>query len=481
MRKEFDMAQSLFSSQELKSKAHEFVEAHWEEMVKDITTLVKIRSVEDLEHAAPGMPYGPAPFEALQCAVDIAARLGLDAHNLDGHIGYADVVGASPKQIAMIAHTDIVAEGSGWHYEPFEVTRKDGYLIGRGVIDDKGPFILELYCALFFLKWSQETGKQLPYTLRCLIGANEETEMADVEWYLERYPQPEFLFSPDAVFPLICGEKGGYSATITSAKIAEDIINFHGGDAGNAVPSLAEVTVKAHGKTFAPTDRIEVEDLGDGTVKLTAHGIGAHASKPEGSINAIGLLVDYLLAHEVGSPAEKDFLSLLQTVHAATDGSNLGIASQDEYFTPLTCIAGTIRTRDGHFEQTIDSRYPTSITSKDITAKAGALCAEHNATIHVDVDMVPFLTDPESAPMQTLVQTYNEFTGQHDKPFTIGGGTYARHFKAGGAFGPCDPHFPMPDWIGAEHSADEGFSEEQFKRALEIYIVSIGRLMELDF
>ena len=38
----------------------------------------------------------------------------------------------------------------------------------------------------------------------------------------------------------------------------------------------------------------------------------------------------------------------------------------------------------------------------------------------------------------------------------------------------------MPDWVGSEHSADEGFSEEQFKRALEIYIVSLSRLMELE-
>ena len=39
----------------------------------------------------------------------------------------------------------------------------------------------------------------------------------------------------------------------------------------------------------------------------------------------------------------------------------------------------------------------------------------------------------------------------------------------------------MPEWVGAEHSADEGFSEEQFKRALEIYIVSVTRLMRLSF
>jgi succinyl-diaminopimelate desuccinylase len=79
------------------------------------------------------------------------------------------------------------------------------------------------------------------------------------------------------------------------------------------------------------------------------------------------------------------------------------------------------------------------------------------------------------------VDTYNEFTGRNGEAYCIGGGTYARHFKCSGAFGPNDPLDPMPDWIGAEHSADEGFSEEQFKRALEIYIVSLDRLMRLSF
>ena len=81
---------------------------------------------------------------------------------------------------------------------------------------------------------------------------------------------------------------------------------------------------------------------------------------------------------------------------------------------------------------------------------------------------------------RALVATYNEYAGRDAKPYTIGGGTYARHFKVAGAFGPNDPTSPMPDWVGSEHSADEGFSEEQFKRALEIYIVSLSRLMELE-
>ncbi len=465
----------------LKAEAKAFVEKNWEDIVKDIESLVAIRSVEDLDHATDEMPYGPEPYQALCKSVEIADRLGLDAHNCDGHIGYADLAGESDKQIAIIAHTDIVPEGSGWTFDPFKLTRKDGYLIGRGVLDDKGPLVLELYCAKYFAEQVAKTGKKLPYTLRCIIGNNEETEMADVEWYLENFEQPEFLFSPDADFPLICGEKGGWAGTIVSGPISDVIVDFDGGTVGNAVAGEATAVVKADVASLKGTDRIDVEAAGDGLVKLTAHGIGAHASLPKGSINAIGLLVDYLLDNGLCSDAERKFLELEKLCFDSYDGSTLGIACQDEYFDPLTCIGGTIRTVDGHFEQTLDSRYPTCITGKEITERIGKLCSEHDCELRLDLDMVPFLTDPETPAMQTLVRTYNEYTGRNDKAFCIGGGTYSRHFKAGGSFGPNDPSFPMPEWIGSEHSADEGFSEEQLKRALEIYIVSVARLMELDF
>ena len=55
--------------------------------------------------------------------------------------------GKSNTYIATIAHTDIVPLGLGWTFPALDVTRKDGYLIGRGVLDDKGPFVLSLYAA----------------------------------------------------------------------------------------------------------------------------------------------------------------------------------------------------------------------------------------------------------------------------------------------------------------------------------------------
>ena len=207
----------------LKAEAKAFVEKNWEDIVKDIESLVAIRSVEDLDHATDEMPYGPASYEALCKGVEIAERLGLDAHNCDGHIGYADVPGDSERQIAMIAHTDIVPEGSGWTFDPFKLTRKDGYLIGRGVLDDKGPFVLELYCAKFFAERAARTGERLPYTIRCIIGNNEDSGNC--------FTVKKFFDSLEAggkgtiTVGAACGVAGIISGTITMTGLANEMIN----------------------------------------------------------------------------------------------------------------------------------------------------------------------------------------------------------------------------------------------------------------
>ena len=42
--------------------------------------------------------------------------------------------------------------GPGWNTDPFSMGRREGWLLGRGVIDDKGPAVLSLYAGAFFLR-----------------------------------------------------------------------------------------------------------------------------------------------------------------------------------------------------------------------------------------------------------------------------------------------------------------------------------------
>ena len=471
----------------LKAEIDEYVDRVWPEVLDDIESLVSHRSVEDLDAAEENAPWGPGPREALDEALCIANVCGLEAHDCEGYLGFADLPGASDKQIATIAHVDVVPEGPGWHTDPYQMVRRDGWLLGRGVIDDKGPAVLSLYAGRFFAERVEATGERLPYTLRVILGANEETNMGDVEHYLAHYPEPDFLFTPDAEFPVCCGEKGLYGATFVSAPVSGDvpgsvIVSIEGGSATNAIPSLASAVVRADAASLEPADGIEVETAGEGLARVGAHGIGGHASMPEGTRNAIGMLCAYLLDHGLCSDDERAFLELERTVHASTDGSSLGIDATDDVFEPLTCIGGTIELReDGRIAQTVDARFPKSTTADAITARFSEVAAAHGCTLEAGRAVVPFYVSPDSPQIQTLVRCYNEYTGKDTKPFTIGGGTYARHFANAASFGPEEPAMACPDWVGSMHGPDEGASEDQLREALKIYIYAINELMRLEF
>ena len=316
-----------------------FVEQHRDDILRDITRLVAVPSVQG--DPAPGAPFGPGPRAALDTALAIAGDLGLDTHNAAGYIGWAETgpIADGQKYLATITHCDVVPEGNGWDADPYTVRVRDGWLLGRGVADDKGPAVLTLYA----LKYLKDSGARLRYPVRALLGTNEETNMYDVDYYAEHYPQPAFCFTPDAEFPVCNGEKGGFNGEIVSPRFQDGVIaDFTGGVAVNAVPDRARCTLRVPAGKLTPADGLTFREEAGLTV-IEAQGKSGHAATPEGTVNAIGLVVHCLLQSGVATPAETAYLQVLARLFAATDGSALGIQADDGLFTPLTIIGGTIR------------------------------------------------------------------------------------------------------------------------------------------
>ena len=448
-----------------------FVEENTEAIKRDIARLVAINSVEG--EASEDAPFGPGPREALKLGLQIARELGLGAVDCEGRIGYA-ALGEGEKYLATITHLDVVPVADGWTGDPFVMREKDGWLLGRGVLDDKGPSVLCLYA----LKYLKEKEIPLRYPIRALLGANEETGMADVTYYLENYPAPVFCFSPDADFPLVNGEKGIFHGTLRSRVALDKIVDIHGGVAANAIPQKAEALVKA--AQLRSAGRVTAEPAGEGLWKLTAEGVAGHASMPAGTVNAIGVLVDYLLENKVCSGDEEKLLELLAALHRHTDGSGLGVQADDGLFQPLTIVGGLIGVEDGVLFQSLDSRYPTNTSGAQIAAgiqaKAGNL-----ATVTLERDAAPFYMPLDNPAIQACIGAYNAVTGENAEPFTIGGGTYARDFPNAVSFGPEHFDRPVPDFVGPIHGADEGACLEWLLEALKVYILALIELEKLNF
>ena len=372
---------------EFEQKIDSFIEEWWPTIQNDIAQLVAIPSVENLEEAAPGAPFGPEPKKALEKALAIAQNLGFETKDMEGYAGYADFKGTTDTQLGIIGHVDVVPAGPGWDTDPFQMEVRDGYLLGRGVLDDKGPSMVMLYA----MKFWKDQGIEFPYTIRFIFGCNEETDLLDVEYYRKHEADPAFIITPDAEFPVCYGEKGGYNATITSGEITDGIIvDFEGGVATNAVPGQATALIRADVEEMEPADRLTFTQEGTSMVRIDAHGESAHAAMPEKGINAIGLIVDYLLEHNLCNEQERAFLEFDQALLSHTDGSGIGIATSDEYFGPLTVIGGTI-CRDGdRFAQTLDSRWPSSITPDEITKTLTQQVEKFGGTVEVTMILDTF-------------------------------------------------------------------------------------------
>lgn len=461
----------------------QWIDSNWENIVASISQLVSIPSTEDRAAACPeqSAPFGPGPRAALTAVLELASELGLQITDVQGYIGFADLPGSGSKQLGIIGHVDVVPAGPGWSFEPFQVTRKDGYLVGRGVIDDKGPLLCALYAVGFWKEQLTLQNRQFRHTIRVLLGANEETGMEDVRRYRQLYADPDFLFTPDAEFPVCYGEKGLYGATLTSSLIEQGrLAKIQGGSATNAVPGQAEALVlQAQAQNLPPREGIQVTQKG-ADVLVCAQGLSAHASLPEKGRSAILLLTQYLLDQDLCSPAERPFLELVRRLTSTWDGSALGISCEDADFGKLTMVGGTLELREGHMVQTLDARLPRTADPDRISAVLKSAAAEAGASLEVTRNIAPFLVDPQGAEVAALIDVYNQVSGESAKPFTMGGATYAREFSRGVSFGPEKPWEPLPCWCGGMHGPDEAVSEELLKQALKIYIYAIERLMELE-
>lgn len=178
----------------------EYIISHRDEMIKDLEKMIKIPSklegYDDKEY-----PFGKNIDDALNEFLKIAENLGFRTKNIDKYCGYVEF-GEGEELVGIIGHLDVVPEGEGWTYPPFELTIRDDILYGRGTIDDKGPVIASLYAMKAVMEKTA-----IHKRVRLIVGLNEENDWKCINYYKEHEEMPIIGFSPDADFPCIYSEK----------------------------------------------------------------------------------------------------------------------------------------------------------------------------------------------------------------------------------------------------------------------------------
>src|ERR1051325_169287 len=106
--------------------------------------------------------------------------------------------------LGLVIHGDVQpVDADAWSFPPFEGRVQDGYVLGRGSADDKGPLVQ----ALLTMKALKESGVKRTHTIRLLIGSEEESAATEMPEYLKTHAPPDYSLVLDAAFPVIVGEK----------------------------------------------------------------------------------------------------------------------------------------------------------------------------------------------------------------------------------------------------------------------------------
>lgn len=394
--------------------------------------------------AEPGMPFGRQSAEALAWLIDLAKRDGFTAVNLDNYCGYIEY-GDGPEMVAVACHLDVVPTGdaSEWTTPPFEMARRNGVLYGRGVSDDKGPLAV-VYTLMRELK---RKDVKLKRRLRLIFGCGEETGSECLDHYRAHAEAPRYGFTPDANFPVICGECGMIQFALEKKfRPGENMLKLRAGVVINAVPGRAEAEYK--GKVFGAVGR------------------AAHASHPERGDNAL-----VKLCRELDGKVASDFPQLV----LMTNRADLDLELEDAV-SKLTLVPSLAEVDMTRAKLQGDIRFPVTMRSPEIAARLERAYAYSGYTLTVKVIDEPLYFPPETPFIAALQSAYAETTGDTvSKPLVIGGGTYAKHLPNTVAFG-CS----LPGHRYGAHEVDEACPEADLAAAAKILARAIVKLDALD-
>ena len=448
------------------------------EFESDLAELVAIDSVAGEPDGV--YPYGKGSAAALDAMLSIAEKYGFRTENHDYHCGSV-LYGDSEKEVGIIAHLDVVpASADGWSTEsPFVLTKRGECIIGRGTRDDKGPALMGLYTMRYF----KENGIRLPFTIRLVLGCDEEVGSTDLEYFKKVRSAPWFSFTPDSDFPVCIGEKGIMSFTLCLGDADKSIVALHGGSVSNAVPGDAFIELTTDADVPAAEHITAVRD--GGTVRITAKGVTAHASAPEHGLNAVWLLADYLIKNGLVPASDADAFDFLREAEGEYLGKTFGIDFSDEYFGYLTCIGGVLSLKDGKIYINFNVRFPMSRSFEQVFAgvieTAGSRGYEITDSNRGSSHAEGYFKQPDSPEIKALQTAFEAVTKTHEKPYTMGGGTYARGLANTVAFGASQSRYAglLGEGKGNCHDVDEYISEKEVSEGIEIYIRALQGLAEI--
>jgi succinyl-diaminopimelate desuccinylase len=395
--------------------------------------------------------------------------------------------------LGLVIHGDVVpAEADAWSFSPWGGLVADGYVLGRGAADDKGPLIQ----ALLAMKALHESGLPRTHTIRLLVGSEEESGSTEIAEYLKEHAPPDYSLVLDSEFPVVVGEKAwdglAIDAPLASRKGVSKPYVVEMMDAGltpSIVPDHAEVRLRWTDGTPRWTKLMDelrafkmpegtrlVVDASDDVMRIVAYGRSAHSGvNITGGRNAIVALARAVEGKLPASGAD-DLLTFARIAGQDLHGTGLGIKDSDPIWGRYTVNVGTIKKKESDPKTAvlfINLRRIPPRNAQQAKAHLEQFVAKHvartGAELTIDPELSyfgdePLVFDPNAKLIRRLMSVYAAATGEkHPKPAISGGGTYAKRLPNAIAFGMWFPGKPYPG-----HDVDEKIPIADLERGVRI-------------
>lgn len=468
-----------------REKIDAYIDSKKDEMIEDLKMLVRIDSQRG--RAKEGKPFGDGPAMVVAAAEGLMKQYGLQTTNYDNYVVTGDF-GTQEKALDILAHLDVVPVTEDWTVtEPFQPKVVDGRIYGRGTADDKGPAIAALYA----LRAIRELGLPMKKSVRLILGSDEECGSGDLEYYYAKEQEAPYTFTPDADFPLINIEKGSFKGEFSADFPAEDakayVVSFTSGDKVNVVPARATLVVagveaavveEAAARVTAQTNVAFItESQADGTVKVSAKGVAAHASTPAEGKNALTATLRLITALPLDATKGLTALLGLEALFPYEDtcGKQAGIDRENEESGALTLCFSIMDYTPEHLHAIFDARLPIGCTKENTSYPVKEALAQYGITLDNDELREPHCVPGDSWFVQTLLGSYERYFGKKGKALSTGGGTYVHELERGVAFG-C----MVPEVDNHMHGDDEFMEIEMLLRSAKIFADAILKICNAE-
>lgn len=438
-------------------------EKYYDDALKDLCELLKFKSVLEEYHENSDTPFGIENKECLDYFLSLGAKDGFTTLNVDNYAGHI-TYGKGEESVGILGHLDVVPAVGNWTSDPFNPVIRDGKLYARGTLDDKGGVVASYYA----MKMIRDLNLPISKEIRIIVGCDEESGSRCVERYFSKVKKPTYAFSPDAEFPIIYGEKGILTFDINGTIENSDVIRIEAGQRYNIVCDEAILTVKEVKPEYLEAF---IKEEGCNAVisdnSYIFYGKSAHAMQPHLGVNAIVLMFKFMNKFHPCNVAK--FI----TEKFDTTGELLNIFIDDIYMHQLTINLGVCKYDGNKLLLGYNLRVPVDSHVEVIRNGFNvALSIYDNLSLSEFSYSPRHFVDPNSPLVVKLMEAYQSITNDYEnKPFTIGGGTYARTMSNAVAFGPNFLH--RPDIC---HQPDEHIYLEDFVKWIAIYAKAIYEL-----